>query len=1163
MHKIALIRSLVITMISMTVLTAAQHIVPVDNGYFYTDSMNSKIYFSDGKDVNEIISAPGVGYYFTLSSDQTLLGFKYREKSGGKEAPAILDLNLNELSLLHDPVYCAGQVSFSNNGTISYTINNILYVKYKDSIREYDLGSYSNLTPISPDANSLVFNDDNDQLWILDLQDGTQERITEGAYGNVFPSWSADSRFIAYNSLDGSLKIFNRDERSTIDLGPGANLIWSDNSHEFTYTKIYLTNEDELSNTDIVVSNVNKDILFTTNTDNLNESNSFYRKDGSVAYLANNGKVVSMENNFLRKKNLNNLNFPTSAVSFAQETPAADTYLDVPYINQVYDTPGQRGYSSCAPTTAAMVLAYYGVLPKWPFVSGFGNLNNYGAYVHERYYYNGTYFDQTYTDCNSSGSYCYTCYGGMGYMWTGGSPNSRMKNYYSLHGVSGNQTWSTSWSTVATEIDKEQPFSICNYLSGSGHLIVGLGRVENGQRTVYANDPYGDRNMSSWPNYYGKTVQYDWPGYNHGHASLNYANSGVTVMPWCIATSYTAPALVDSIVDDKQFNDGFYIKAEGNTVPMRYYRSTKSGYGGHHWWTYSEVSESDICYVTWTPQMDTDDYYEIKVYIPAAATATTAIYRIDHAAGEAKVMIDQSAHPDSWVSLGKYMMKNDGSDYVYLGDSTGVSSEKIAFDAMKWLPATLDEVNISADHTIGYPDYNINFAVVSTLAAGEYEYNWDFGDGATAKGDSVKHNYSSVGSYTVSVSASAGDITENEIFENYIDIIENSSNDIKLLSPDSMEIIQNLRPVLSWEPIPGALDYVVYLNDIPQFNDSTITLNNWLELDQDLNENKTMYWQVKARHFEGDKLSRVWGFHVNTVNSLPMIFNLLSPPQDFVADTLKPSFSWETSSDKDPGDEILDYKFYFGTQIDSMECIYDGPETDYQMSADLKENGNYLWYVEAVDQTSATTRSSEEYRDLGINTINEAPPVPLQISPGHNSYQTTRYPHLEWTAVQDPDPGDKVHYKVFYWYTSGTSVYNLTLSETNYDNRRFSDQKEYFWTVAAIDEEGVYSFSDTLTFYTDTKLDIVELPKEYSLQKNYPNPFNPVTQIIYTLPQEEYVEINVYELSGKFVSTLISEYHQAGTYSVQFNASGLASGIYIYTMKAGGFIQSAKMLLLK
>ncbi|MCK4530003.1 MAG: hypothetical protein KAU44_02410, partial [Candidatus Marinimicrobia bacterium] len=184
---------------------------------------------------------------------------------------------------------------------------------------------------------------------------------------------------------------------------------------------------------------------------------------------------------------------------------------------------------------------------------------------------------------------------------------------------------------------------------------------------------------------------------------------------------------------------------------------------------------------------------------------------------------------------------------------------------------------------------------------------------------------------------------------------------------------------------------------------------------------------------------------------------------------------WEASSDKDPGDEILEYDFYLGTQTDSMICIYSGPETSYQMIADLKENGTYLWYVEAKDQTSATTRSSEEYRDLGINTVNEAPSAPVQISPSHNSYQTTRYPHLEWTASQDPDPGDEIHYKMFYWYTGRTSVYNLTISETSYDNRRFSDQKEYFWTVAAIDNDNVYTFSDTLTFYTDTKLDIVNL----------------------------------------------------------------------------------------
>ncbi len=1153
-----IIRSFFITLFSMSVLIAVQHIVPVDDGYFYTDSMNSKIYYTDGNTVKTIINAPGVGYSFTLSSDQTLLGFKYRENAGGKEAPAILDINSNNMTLLHDPVYCAGQVSFSKNGKIAYTVDNTLYVKDGNTTSEFDLGFYANIAPISPDGNSLVFNDDNDQLWILNLQNDTRDRITEGQYGNVFPSWSADSRYIAYNSLDGSLKVYDREEKLTLDIGLGSNLIWSENSDEFSYTEFHLSDSGELSNTDIVVSNVQHDILFTTNTDDLNESNSFYRTDGKVAYLTNDGKVASLDNSSLRKRSPINISFPSSAVTFAQETPAVGTYLDVPYIHQVYDTPGTYGYSSCAPTTAAMVMAYYGLLPKWPYVSGAGNTNNYGAYVHERYYYNDSYFNLSYTNSSST----YTCYGGMGYMWTGGSPNSRMKNYYSLHGISGNQKWNVSWSTVAAELDKEQPYSICNYLSGSGHLIVGLGRTDNGQRTVYANDPYGNRNMSSWPNYYGKTVQYDWPGYNHGHASLNYANSGSTVMPWCIATSYTAPALIDSIVDDKQFNDGFYIKASGNTVPMRYYRSTKSGYGGHHWWTYSEASESDICFVSWTPQMTKDGYYRISTYIPANATATSAVYRVVHAAGDKSIVIDQSAYPDSWVSLGKFMMKTDGTNYVYLGDSTGVSGEKIVFDAMMWEPTVQTELDFITDYTEGYPNYDINFAVVSNLAQGEYEYTWDFGDGMTGTGDSLKHSYENLGYYTVSVTATVDRVSISKIHENYIHILDNNTNDFELLFPDSMEIVHNNKPILTWQNVPDALEYVIYYNDTPIFIDSIVTPNNWLELSQALPENKTIFWQIKAKHISGDKLSRVWAFHINTVNSLPESFNLLSPDENSVKDTLRPLFSWESSFDRDPGDELL-YKLYIGTNIDSMECLYTGIETNFQVTQDLQENGRYLWYVDAVDPAMASRRSLEELRHLGINTVNEAPPAPIQISPAHNSYQTTRYPHLEWSTVQDPDPGDEVHYKLLYWYTGGTVTYSLITTGTTCDERRFHNQCEYFWTVAAIDEHDVYSFSDTLTVYIDTELDIVDIPKEFSLQKNYPNPFNPVTRIIYTLPQEEHVEINVYELSGKHVFTLIKEFHQAGTYSLQFNAAGLASGIYIYTMEAGNYRQSEKMLLLK
>ncbi|MDZ7795713.1 MAG: hypothetical protein U5N56_01120 [Candidatus Marinimicrobia bacterium] len=68
-----------------------------------------------------------------------------------------------------------------------------------------------------------------------------------------------------------------------------------------------------------------------------------------------------------------------------------------------------------------------------------------------------------------------------------------MAGFYEKHGMNAAQTWNTSWSNVAEEIDKGVPFSICNYLSGGGHPIAAVGRVANGQRTVIANDPYGNK----------------------------------------------------------------------------------------------------------------------------------------------------------------------------------------------------------------------------------------------------------------------------------------------------------------------------------------------------------------------------------------------------------------------------------------------------------------------------------------------------------------------------------------------------------------------------------------------------------------------------------------------------------------------------------------------
>ena len=88
-------------------------------------------------------------------------------------------------------------------------------------------------------------------------------------------------------------------------------------------------------------------------------------------------------------------------------------------------------------------------------------------------------------------------------------------------------------------------------------------------------------------------------------------------------------------------------------------------------------------------------------------------------------------------------------------------------------------------------------------------------------------------------------------------------------------------------------------------------------------------------------------------------------------------------------------------------------------------------------------------------------------------------------------------------------------------------------------------------------------PKQYALQTNYPNPFNPVTTIAYSLPKESNVSLFVYDLLGKQVAAVVNGKQPAGDYSVAFDASRLASGVYMYRLQAGSFVQTKKMVLMK
>jgi hypothetical protein len=90
-----------------------------------------------------------------------------------------------------------------------------------------------------------------------------------------------------------------------------------------------------------------------------------------------------------------------------------------------------------------------------------------------------------------------------------------------------------------------------------------------------------------------------------------------------------------------------------------------------------------------------------------------------------------------------------------------------------------------------------------------------------------------------------------------------------------------------------------------------------------------------------------------------------------------------------------------------------------------------------------------------------------------------------------------------------------------------------------------------------------DLPTDFGLEQNYPNPFNPATNIMYTVPGREYINLTVYNILGEKIATLVDEEKAPGKYTVTFDGSRLPSGVYFYRVHAGRFNETREMVLVK
>ena len=185
--------------------------------------------------------------------------------------------------------------------------------------------------------------------------------------------------------------------------------------------------------------------------------------------------------------------------------------------------------------------------------------------------------------------------------------------------------------------------------------------------------------------------------------------------------------------------------------------------------------------------------------------------------------------------------------------------------------------------------------------------------------------------------------------------------------------------------------------------------------------------------------------------------------------------------------------------------------------------------------------------------------------------------------------GNETEYYEQYWNGSAwaytydyTATYNsdntyATELEKYYSGGILSDEYGYSYTYDSNGNEATetdqvwngsmlvnsyrytYSYNHVVTAIADNQ----NTPTKFELSQNYPNPFNPATTIKYSVPAASFVTIKVYDILGREVASLVNEQKAAGSYNVQFNGNDLSSGVYLYRMQAGSFVQTKKLVLMK
>lgn len=387
-----------------------------------------------------------------------------------------------------------------------------------------------------------------------------------------------------------------------------------------------------------------------------------------------------------------------------------------------------------------------------------------------------------------------------------------------------------------------------------------------------------------------------------------------------------------------------------------------------------------------------------------------------------------------------------------------------------------------------------------------------------------------------------------------------------LTTPDNESTDQPVTLTFVWDDANFAESYRLQVSKVSNFTSTVVNTGGITDTSYEvsgLEHSQTYYWRVNASNESGtSSWSPVWEF--TTIIERPEVPVLVSPADGADEVSTKPEFVWEVAERADI------YRIQIATAVEFDSILVDADEiegTMYSVTEELNPFTTYYWRVNASN-IGGTSDWSDGW---AFETGQALPIAPVLESPDDGSTGLETEVMVMWNAVPTA-----THYHVQIADNNNFEtpvVDNDGVTNTFFTVSELDTATQYYWRVRAVSDVGTGEWSEIWNFTTKDVTSVRELadgiPVEFKLNQNYPNPFNPTTTIRFGLPEAATVRLEIYNMIGQRIATLIAgEFYTAGTYEAVWDAldeSGnvVSSGLYIYRLSAGDYVNVKKMMFTK